>query len=103
METRQVNVGRETFHVYETGPIDHWDSWIPLSEYVTRLVGLKVAGEFAIPMQLFMKHVLAASYAVSDGSSAWEGDVRGEELYIATRDNAPPSCLNDIVLGWKQD
>ncbi|MCG9895091.1 MAG: hypothetical protein MH204_06415 [Fimbriimonadaceae bacterium] len=109
---------REVFFTYEGGPVDFWDGWLPLSDFIQRLVGLGLAQEEHLEIDEVLIFVLEATHEVTRRRN-WEGDVRRGfttadfatedwgtvcgSVFIALNGDKLPSRLIDLAIGWKQD
>src|SRR5687768_17283039 len=81
---RCMTTAIRSLYTYETPPIDFWDGWIPLSEFVRRLVGHELAEKAPFSLDAVMAFILEAAHGIaSQRGFLWEGDVRGADMYVA--------------------
>ena len=104
-----------TVYVYSSGPIDHWDGWTPMSEFLRGLVGLELANKAPFTVAAFLAFTLKAAHAIAkEPGYYWEGDVRGsfgelsmqdyeENMYVALPSGDFPRNLSELSIAWKQD
>lgn len=100
---------------YSTSPIDFWDGWLPMSEFVRQLVGREMSKTAPFRVSDFLKFLLAGAHRIAHKDGAfWEGDVRGgfghatdegyeENMYVALPNGEFPRSLSELAIGWKQD
>ena len=86
--------------IYETPPVDFFAGLMPLTDYIKNTNseennGLCISSLFKLAMYC------ARAVAIAKGNT-WEGDIRGEDLYVLAipdPDASPPR----LGLIWKQD
>ena len=103
MSNRKI-VNYKKMFFYQTAPVDFFSGMVRAEDYIKHLQMEHSGSDADKQVSDFIKHVMYCTRAVSLAlNSYWEGDVRGNDLYVF---QIPyPSCGNEIPLGvmWKQD
>lgn len=87
--------------IYETGPQDNYEGMINVDEYIEKLNHSWTLENLTMRIHV-LEVVQKAMVTIVNSESSWEGDVRGNEIYIFSLPD-PDNC--DVLRGviWKQD
>ena len=85
--------------IYQTDPIDFFDGAVPISEAGERMVAIPGGYGLFNLIRLAMECSRAVALA---GGSYWEGDIRGQDLYVFGIPDPGESAFR-LGLMWKQD
>jgi hypothetical protein len=90
-----------TERLYRLNPIDWWDGWTPEYDYLRRLFVDEYAdnnrGRVADYVSLRAK---AERMALKAG---WEGDIRGDDVFVSALPPANGDGAGPLMIAWKQE
>lgn len=85
--------------IYETSPQDYFDGMVPLCDAIYNSGENEGSNDTAWRIIHF---VISCVYKVARAKSFWEGDIRGNDIYLFSLPD-PDNAMVRMGLVWKQD